>query len=171
MPQPPRANFSDDVHPWGNCWIKGAWTTTSFSNPVAGWAGGCSSLPRSFYRSRLQFRGRFHGVFHFTPKCNRVFAARSRPQNRGHYAAPNLELQVTPKRGSCCASLASPWQRAASAHKSRVVALQSGCGSEARYGLIFPAAPSRRRPEPLRCRWKAPFPKISASSSHGRALA
>ena len=34
--------------PWGNCWIKAAWTTTSFSNPVAGWAGGFSSLRRLF---------------------------------------------------------------------------------------------------------------------------
>ena len=136
---------------------------------MGGWLFKFASIV--LHRSRLQFQGRFHGVFHFTPKCNRVFAAGSRPPNRGHYAAPELELQVTPKRGSCCSSLAATWQRAASAHKSRVVALQSGCSSEARYGLIFPAEPSRRRPEPLRCRWKAPFPKISASSSHGRALA
>ena len=136
---------------------------------VGGWLFKFASIV--LHRSRLQFQGRFHGVFHFTPKCNRVFAAGSRPPNRGHYAAPELELQVTPKRGSCCSSLAAPWQRAASAHKLQVLALQSGCGSEARYGLIFPVAPSRRRPDPLRCRWKAPFPKISASSSHGRALA
>ena len=137
---------------------------------VGGWLFKFASIV--LHRSRLQFRGRFHGVFHFTPKCNRVFAAGSRPPNRGHYAAPKLELQVTPKRGSCCSSLAAPWQRAASAHKSRVVAFQSGCGS-AKHATGSSSQPHLPRDVQNRSdgRWRAPLPKISASSSHGRSLA
>ena len=82
--------------------------------------------------SRPRFRGRFRCVAHFTPKCNRVFAAGSRPQKRGHYAAQNLGPPGGPQTGVMSFFPIPPGMRDTSAHTSRAHAIRSPQKQQAR---------------------------------------